>query len=48
LQKGFARLELLTREDFEAQAAALAKAEQRIVELEQEMSRLEALLPPSP
>lgn len=48
LQKGFARLELLTREDFEAQAAALAKAEQRIVELEQEMSRLEALLPPAP
>jgi BMFP domain-containing protein YqiC len=48
LQTGFARLELLTREDFEAQTAALARAEQRIAELEQEMSRLEALLPPAP
>jgi BMFP domain-containing protein YqiC len=44
LQKGFASLDLLTREEFEAQAAALARAEARLAQLEQEMTRLEALI----
>jgi BMFP domain-containing protein YqiC len=44
LQEGFASLDLLTREEFEAQAAALARAEARLAQLEQEMTRLEALI----
>jgi BMFP domain-containing protein YqiC len=44
LQKGFASLDLLTRQEFEAQAAALARAEERLAALEGEMARLEALL----
>ena len=44
LQKGFASLDLLTREEFEAQSAALARAEARLEALEQEMTRLEALV----
>lgn len=44
LQKGFASLDLLTREEFAAQAAALARAEERLTQLEAEMARLEALL----
>ena len=44
LQKGFASLDLLTREEFDAQAAALARAEERLAHLEQEMARLEALV----
>ena len=44
LQKGFASLDLLTREEFDAQAAALARAEERLAVLEKEMVRLEALL----
>lgn len=43
LQKGFASLDLLTREEFAAQAAALARAEERLAALEIEMARLEAL-----
>jgi BMFP domain-containing protein YqiC len=34
LQKGFASLDLLTRQEFEAQAAALARAEERLAALE--------------
>jgi len=41
LQKGFARLDLLTREDFDAQTAILSRAEERMVLLEQEVARLE-------
>ena len=44
LQTGFASLDLLTRQEFEAQAAALARAEERLAALEGEMARLEALL----
>lgn len=44
LQRGFASLDLLTREEFDAQAAALARAEERLALLEQEMARLEALV----
>jgi len=44
LQKGFASLDLLTREEFDAQAAALARAEERLAQLEQQMAQLEALV----
>lgn len=42
LQKGFASLDLLTRDEFEAQSTALARAEERLAHLEQEVVRLEA------
>tara|TARA_R100001377_G_scaffold85256_1_gene71079 strand:+ start:3601 stop:3882 length:282 start_codon:yes stop_codon:yes gene_type:complete len=42
LQKGFARMDLLTREEFEAQLAALSRAEQRIEALESELVQLES------
>jgi hypothetical protein len=44
LQKGFASLDLLTRDEFEAQSAALARAEERLAQLELEVARLEALM----
>lgn len=44
LQKGFARMDLLTREEFDAQLAALARAEQRIDALEKQLAQLEAQL----
>jgi|APGre2960657468_1045069.scaffolds.fasta_scaffold186658_2 BMFP domain-containing protein YqiC len=44
LQKGFERLDLVTREDFDGQRRALARAEERIAYLETEMSRLEQMI----
>lgn len=44
LQKGFERLDLLTREEFDGQQAALARAEERIAQLEAEMTKLEKLV----
>lgn len=44
LQKGFARLDLLTREEFEAQQAVLTRAQNRVTELETEIAMLEARL----
>ena len=41
LQKGFVRMDLLTRDEFEAQVAALARAEQKIEALETQLSQLE-------
>ena len=41
LQKGFARMDLLTREEFEAQLAALVRAEQKIETLEAQLKDLE-------
>lgn len=41
LQKGFARMDLLTREEFEAQLAALARAEEKIGALEAQLAQLE-------
>ena len=41
LQKGFARMDLLTREEFEAQLAALVRAEQKIEALESQLVQLE-------
>lgn len=42
LQQGFRRMDLLTREEFEQQSEALARAEARIAELERTVSALEA------
>lgn len=42
MQKGFARMDLLTREEFEAQLAALVRAEQKIVALEAQLVQLES------
>lgn len=44
LQKGFERLDLLTREEFDGQRRALARAEERIAFMEKEMSRLEQMI----
>lgn len=41
LQKGFSRMDLVTREEFEAQLAALLRAEQRIQSLENQVTQLE-------
>ena len=41
LQKGFARMDLLTREEFDAQLAALARAEETITALEVQIAQLE-------
>ncbi len=41
LQKGFKEMHLLTREEFAASEAAVARMEQRIAELEQRLAELE-------
>lgn len=41
MQKGFARMDLLTREEFDAQLAALARAEQKIEALEVQLAQME-------
>lgn len=42
LQKGFARMDLLTREEFEAQLATLTRAEQKIASLEAQLAQMES------
>ena len=44
LKKSLQDLDVLTREEFEAQAAALARAERRVAELEQTLQTLESRL----
>jgi BMFP domain-containing protein YqiC len=44
LQKGSAELDLLSREEFQSQASALARAESRISELEVEIRKMEKKL----
>ena len=44
LQKGFSKLDLLTREEFESQLAALARAEEKINALEVQLKVLEERL----
>ena len=44
LHSGMSNLNLLTREEFDAQVRALQRAEQRIAELEEELQALEAKL----
>lgn len=41
MQKGFTKLDLLTREEFAAQFAALTRAEARIAQLEDALGKLE-------
>ncbi|MDR9388804.1 MAG: accessory factor UbiK family protein [Wenzhouxiangella sp.] len=38
LEKGLARMDLVTREEFEAQKKVLERAEQKLAELEQRLS----------
>jgi len=42
LQTGFARLDLVTREEFDVQSAVLARTRQRLEALEQRVAELEA------
>ena len=42
LKKGFAELDLLSREEFEVQAQALARAQARLTVLEAQIKELEA------
>jgi BMFP domain-containing protein YqiC len=44
LTAAFARLDLATREEFEVQAAALARAREKLAELERRVVELEARL----
>ena len=44
LKKGFTELNLMTQDDFEAQAIALQRAQQRITDLEADIQVLEARL----
>lgn len=44
LKKGFAELNLMTQDDFQAQAIALQRAQQRIADLEAEIGKLESRL----
>lgn len=44
LQKGFSKLDLLTREEFDAQSAALARAQEHITRLQADIAALEAQL----
>lgn len=44
MQKGFSRLDLLTREEFDSQLAALGRAEERINALEAQIIQLEERL----
>lgn len=41
LQAALARLDLVTREEFDAQAAVLARTRQKLEELEQKLAQLE-------
>ena len=44
LQKSFAELNILSREDFESQERALRRAEERVTALEQQIGELERTL----
>lgn len=46
LRAGLAQLDLVAREEFDAQAKVLARSRELIGELEQRVARLEARLPP--
>lgn len=54
LQSAFARMNLVTREEFDVQSEVLARTRARMTELEQQVTKLEALmreagkLPPVP
>jgi len=44
LQSSFARLDLVTREEFDAQAAVLARTREKVDQMEQKLAELEARL----
>lgn len=44
LQNAFAKLDLVTREEFDAQAGVLAKTRAKLEVLEQEVAKLEAVI----
>lgn len=46
LQSGFAKLNLVTREEFDVQAALLARTRLRVQELERQVNELEARFKP--
>ncbi|MCB1905933.1 MAG: accessory factor UbiK family protein [Rhodocyclaceae bacterium] len=46
LSSGFARLDLVTREEFEVQGALLQRAQEKIAELERRVASLEAAAAP--
>lgn len=46
LTSGFARLDLVTREDFDVQAKVLARTRERLAELERRLAELEGRVPP--
>lgn len=48
LQAGLARLDLVTREEFEVQAAVLRRSREKLVALEQRVAALEAATDPPP
>lgn len=47
MQQSLGKLDLVTREEFDAQQRALQRAEQKVVELEHQLAELEAALKPS-
>ena len=46
LQSGLARLDVVTRAEFDTQAAVLAKTREKLEQLEQRVAELEARTPP--
>jgi len=48
LQAGLARLDLVTREEFEVQAAVLRRSREKLAALEQRVAALEAAADPPP
>ncbi|MGF1528158.1 MAG: accessory factor UbiK family protein [Candidatus Competibacterales bacterium] len=48
LQTAFARLDIVTREEFDVQQAVLARTRSRLEELERQVAALEMRLPPVP
>ena len=48
LQSGLAKLDLVTREEFEVQRAVLLRTREKLDELQRTVADLEAQLPPTP
>lgn len=47
IKESLARMDLVTREEFEVQSKVLARTRQRVEDLEKRVMQLEQLLPPS-
>jgi BMFP domain-containing protein YqiC len=48
LQSGLARLDLVTRQEFDIQADVLRKTREKVERLETRVAELEARMPPAP